>query len=597
MWSLYNKKDEFLAPLKYSNGKTQENVVEDVLDAVDDNYKIIFIKGTPGSGKSAVALNVAKEFSKSSIVVPVKYLQKQYEHDYASNLYLKRDNGEKLKISVITGRNNHRCMFDKSKNADFPLLPCIIQLRKENLDMLRQYVKINKDVDPDDFVELKDFTRTAVACACPKWSPIVSKEFAENTGIDSDKIYYNAIKSDVKCILKREHGCSYYNQFEAYKNADVIIFNSRKYELENLMERKPATDIEIIDEGDEFLDKLSNERKINLNYLLARLKRVGEAEKNEDVREAIFDLMNIVDGLIKHNSGSKIMKLEENRAIDLLDYFLRNSYLAEHEELESYYEAILTFGDFKESTYVCYNKNNKNETVLEIVNIDLKRKLDEFLTRNKAFVFMSGTMHSKKVLREMFGINEYKLIEAETKEYGNIKKVFTKKEGDFRYRYFENGKYKREDYLRALDASIGQAKRPVLVHVNSYSDLPTEQEKNVLKLNLLSQESFVEMQEKGKRGELLQLFKDGKIDELYSTKCNRGVDFPGEMCNSIVFTKYPYPSMHDLFWQVLKRERPDEYFSFYMDKAFREYKQRIYRGLRSENDSIFLLSPDVKVLS
>jgi len=34
---------------------------------------------------------------------------------------------------------------------------------------------------------------------------------------------------------------------------------------------------------------------------------------------------------------------------------------------------------------------------------------------------------------------------------------------------------------------------------------------------------------------------------------------------------------------------------FYMDKARREFLQRIYRGLRSQEDHIFLLSPDIRV--
>ena len=35
--------------------------------------------------------------------------------------------------------------------------------------------------------------------------------------------------------------------------------------------------------------------------------------------------------------------------------------------------------------------------------------------------------------------------------------------------------------------------------------------------------------------------------------------------------------------------------SFYMDKAKRELLQKIYRGLRSEDDKIYLMSPDIRV--
>ena len=36
---------------------------------------------------------------------------------------------------------------------------------------------------------------------------------------------------------------------------------------------------------------------------------------------------------------------------------------------------------------------------------------------------------------------------------------------------------------------------------------------------------------------------------------------------------------------------------FYFDKAKREFIQRIYRGLRSHDDLVNLLSPDSKVLN
>ena len=78
VWNLYEK-GKFLEPLKFSNGKTQEDVVNEVLNSINNGEKIIFIHGVCGTGKSAIALNLAKELGKSSIVVPIKNLQMQYK--------------------------------------------------------------------------------------------------------------------------------------------------------------------------------------------------------------------------------------------------------------------------------------------------------------------------------------------------------------------------------------------------------------------------------------------------------------------------------------------------------------------------------------
>ncbi|MDO8556286.1 MAG: helicase C-terminal domain-containing protein [Nanoarchaeota archaeon] len=594
MWSLYNQHDELLKPLTFSNGKTQEHIVNEVVEAINQGHKIIFIKGTPGTGKSAIALNIANQIGRTSIVVPVKFLQKQYEHDYMQKLHLKRPTGEKLKIAMITGRNNHPCQYNKERTADYPLLPCIVEIKKENIDLLNQYIKENPNTNPEDFQELKDYTRTAVAAACPYWSPIVPEDY--HAGLEGQRILYNAVNNNKLSIIQRQYGCTYYNQFHAYKTADVLIFNSKKYELENIMNRKPATQLEIIDEGDEFLDDMGTEKKINLNHLAGRIKIAINHEKREEEKEVLNEIYNLVQHLMKKNSGKEIMKLTENKGVELIDYFLRNPYLGEHEELAYYLEIAISFVDHKDTSYAMYSTNQKQEITFHIVNIDLQKKLKEYTDRNKTFIFMSGTLPSKQVLNDIYGIKDYIMIEAETKDQGTIKKVYTGKEKDFRWKNFNDGTVTRKGYLEALEACITVAQRPTLIHVNSFADLPTAEEHADLNLNIMPAERLQTLQDEQKTGELMQLFKQGKIDVLYSTKCTRGVDFPGDICNSIIFTKYPYPSMHDLFWQVLKKEQPKHYFAFYFDKATREYKQRIYRGLRSKEDTIQLLSPDLKVL-
>ena len=86
IWSLYNK-EKYLEPFVFSNGKSQLDIVKEAIEAIKDGHKVIFIRGICGTGKSAIALNIAKELGRTSIVVPVKPLQKQYEEDYTNKLF------------------------------------------------------------------------------------------------------------------------------------------------------------------------------------------------------------------------------------------------------------------------------------------------------------------------------------------------------------------------------------------------------------------------------------------------------------------------------------------------------------------------------
>ena len=137
----------------------------------------------------------------------------------------------------------------------------------------------------------------------------------------------------------------------------------------------------------------------------------------------------------------------------------------------------------------------------------------------------------------------------------------------------------------------------MLVHVNAFIDLPDFNEKLLYKLhNLPTRDELKDSQREDKEGQDVHNFKKGKIDVLFSTKASRGIDFPGEQCNSIVFTKYPNPNVKDAFWKILMQTQPSNYWSFYRDKAKRELWQKVYRGIRFKEDHVYVLSPDSRVL-
>ncbi len=604
-WGVYSADGNTLPPLTYSNSKTQESVVDEIEQAIKDGHKIIFVHGKCGSGKSLIGLELARRLGKASIVVPVKYLQKQYEHDYTKKIFLKKDTGEKLKIMVLTGRNNHACLYDSNSTADNPLLPCTVEIKKENLPLLDKYLEENPMVDASDFETIDHIRRVSVAAACPFWSPVVNKDwFGNDYGLkDAQQIDYEGLRNRQFAYFKRKPGCTYYEQFQSYITADVLVFNSKKYEIEVTMDRKPVTQVEIIDECDEFLDNFSNEKKFNLDLLHTKIMPLIQQCKDEETKEALLDIDDQAQKFLRSTTfesflqQEKIFPFKNSQARELLNTLLQHDKILEYEELEPYILIAKYFEHLQEDSYYTYYRDRKNHRGVLLVNVNLEKKFKEFLEKNKVFVLMSGTLHSRKVLENIFGIKEFKTITAETKDMGTTRKTFTRLERNFRYKEFEDGRLTREDYLRALAKCLDVAEKPVLVHVNSYKDLPSEEEKEQFHLtSVQSREKLEEQQEKYKQGELLHLFKEKKLDVFYSTRCSRGVDFPGDVCNSIIYTKYPYPSMHSLFWKVLKLSRPEDFMDFYFDKARREFLQRIYRGLRFPTDKVTILSPDMKVL-
>ena len=620
-WSLYEKNSEggifdysgdLLKPLKFSNGKTQEDIVNDVLDLINKGNRIIFIHGVCGTGKSAIALNIAKNFKKSSIVVPIKSLQEQYEKDYTQKKFILKEDKTPLNISIIKGRNNFHCPYLGGK-ANEKNLPCTIEIREKNLDQLLDYIDKNPEVQKEDFSSISDIKRANVACACPYWSPIIPSELNIKGLKQTNKVKFQTISGKEFALFQRKKGCDYCDQYKHYATSDVLIFNSAKYLIELEMGRKPKTEIDIIDECDEFLDSFSNERKINLQRLLTSLTNLNP-EKKED-KQSVRDLIYLInDFVLEHKREVDCEKVKTVSFIKIIDKILENTHLASEEELNYYnrvVEILISFEKVLEETYIStelIKKDEKQSSLFDnpylkedniyvtLVSINLKQKMQELTSQNNVLILMSGTLHSEKVLKDIFGLDNFKIIKAETKNPGKIKVYRTGVERNCNYSNFKSGNITRERYLKMLDCVLANTKEKTLVHVNSFSDLPNEQEKERYKFdNLITQNDLREIQDNSNNA--INDFLHGRNNILFTTKCSRGIDFPGDKCRNIILTRYPYPNIQSNFWKILKKEQPDYFTEFYMDKAYRELIQKISRGIRFEGDWINLLSPDIRVLN
>ena len=458
MWNLYNN-GGFLEPLKFSNGKTQEDIVKEVIDSAKEGNKIIFVRGMCGTGKSAIALNIAKNLGKSSIIVPGKNLQNQYKKDYENEKYLLKDNKEKLRINVITGRNNHKCLFlqDKEiqipkmkrevnsrlndifsprepnenkkeeKSADNKDIPCKIEIKEKNFWKAREYLKQNKNVDVKNIQKVKDIKRAPLASVCPYWSPVLNDIYELKSVEYSKKRNYEGLNGMDFTLYQRKPGCGFYEQFNSYIDSDVVVFNSLKYKLESALNRKPKTEVEIIDECDEFLDSFSNQRSVNIDRLQNSLTQMFETD--ESVAKASAEINDLIrqirihPKIIEAVSKREILRIRDTPVYVLFKLFLDSSDFLSNIDEESYLfefeETAKMFEDFLDETYLLFSRK-ENNLIMEVVTTNLAKKVREMIDKNKVLILMSGTLHSPEVLRDIYGLDNFKVIEAETRQPGKI---------------------------------------------------------------------------------------------------------------------------------------------------------------------------------
>ncbi len=603
-WALYQNGKK-LEPLRFSNGKTQADVVEEIVGLIKGGKRVIFLQGVCGTGKSAIALHLARALGRASIVVPVKGLQRQYEEDYTFQKYVVKPNGQKMKIAMITGRENHDSVIQPGISCADPLLPDTIAFSERNWDKILLYYQKNPFIHSSLLPHLHKIRRISIAPANPYWSPIRSAEYELTQLTDARKKKYKGVSGQDYIFYHRQEGCSYYDQYQAYIDADVLIFNSAKYLIEMALGRKPVTAVDVIDEADAFLDALATQESLNLTRLGASLQHV--ASEFSEVDEIVSNLLEVLHLEEQQKAAlgvdeSKVFPLLETHVGKILGLLIKSSALQAEIALDEMHYAnhaigvAAMFEDLFAKTYVSYSRKEEG-LVAHLTTIDLSSRFAELQGKTQALVLMSGTLHNQEVLERIFSIRDVAFVDAETQPQGSLEIQRTGKEFDCKYASFQSGKHTRSEYLEALEASIAQAKRPVLVHVHAFEDLPTEEEKNRLELqHTMSREHLRELQKHDKTGKLLSLFKAKLQDVLFTTKGARGVDFPGDLCNSVVFTKYPHAYAKDIFWVVLKELHPENFWSFYKDHARRGFLQRVYRALRSKEDHVYVLSPDSRVL-
>lgn len=208
-WKLIDQEGRALPPLVYSSSKTQEDIVNEVIEALDD-HDVVFLMGGIGTGKSAIALHIVDYYGKGIISTPTKILEKQYKQDYCGSGGMRvRDSESSLDVNILMGRTNFLCPNPPRKSRGKPLhcghhsLPCVRRLPE-------------------------GITRCAVAAECPHWSPIYSpgmcnllekrgRETKEYLSVTGKKVYYFA-----------EDPCPYYTQFLYFTRPGAIIMNSAK---------------------------------------------------------------------------------------------------------------------------------------------------------------------------------------------------------------------------------------------------------------------------------------------------------------------------------------------------------------------------------
>lgn len=190
--------------------KGQLEIIQDVYQAINNDYKYIVLEAGTGTGKSAIATTLARIFEPAYILTMTKQLQRQYSEEFA--------------LPLVKGRGNFNCLFNDLETT---------------CDMGTCQTTASK----------KDFN-------CPH---SVTKKVTDDEAFEDSKNNPLFFKSD-------EH-CTYWHQKVEGINAPITLMNYDYALLElNYVKHFPKRDIMILDEAHNIENKLMTRLEVNLYH-------------------------------------------------------------------------------------------------------------------------------------------------------------------------------------------------------------------------------------------------------------------------------------------------------------------------------------------
>lgn len=257
----------------------QLEIISDIYEAIESGYKYIILEAGTGTGKSAIAVTLARIYDKAYIFTMTKQLQNQYSNEFG--------------FPLVKGRGNFGCLYNELESA------C-------------------------DIGRCKTVPNTS-NFICPygvSKSPTLgaNEAFADSAG---NSLFYQS-----------DDHCSYWNQKANAINADITLMNYDYAFLElNYVKHFNKRDLIIFDEAHNIEDKLMKRMEVILNFkrLESDIKKVISPTtlSSSNAKDWILEIEALYDAYkelsIKDLSKNKIERINrQTRSLKQLKENLKN---------------------------------------------------------------------------------------------------------------------------------------------------------------------------------------------------------------------------------------------------------------------------------
>jgi len=642
-WSAVAADGSPLAPRVYSTGLTQDEAVRRILAAFrkararGESADVFFRAGT-GSGKSLVALNVAARSGRAIVSIPTVNLQTQYTDDYAGGrIRVMKPDGRPLRLESVKGRARYPCPLEGGTAAE----PHVCNSgggKKES--------------------------RWRRACKCPHWSPVMPfasfealsrirpQDVGKLEGYDDHQVAFLGKLEDAtaswngheeRFVHLGRRGCPYFDAHAGFADADVVVLNNRKWEIETDLGRKPRVDVEIFDECDHFLDGLFETQTLSIDALRLIFGRIEHPAKlltlpehvlrdpavlegydaaaenlPDELREGFNALRSLTRRLETFRKPEDFEDAKTWKALESVPALLKALPKLARERMHTEFQGRPWATVHVESTLDLGTLTDQDENLVAKVNAFVEAKdgivlaydrdgvhfaystfagpLRKLLEKSAPLrLWMSATLPDREILEKVYGFKDPVIIEGEPRLQGKL--IVAKPPEDppritFKTWGEDETRKRFARLLEAIVARVPKSERMVTI-VHGQQRLV-----DVADASPTAAWMVREIAEDAERHEeRLKRFMEGEGHHLVSTRIARGVDFRGDLCRHILLLKDPIPNVNDRRFQVLRKKWSEPLFwAFVQDVADRQLVQMVGRGLRAGDDWARLWVLDAAIL-
>ena len=352
-------------PEKYNPRDMQRDVLLQIEQAVKDGKTNFIVNAPVGSGKSHMAITIAKYFGKSAILTAQKVLQDQYVNDFPF-------------LCAIKGKSNFVC-------------DDLIQIGKVSRESAKG--KYQFSCDMGECVKLVD-SGVVESTSDGQTKKMNRRKCAFKPDMEEyeDVLY---VGSESEKAVKLKNVCEYYEQKYQALNASHCMFNYSAYFQNVIMGSGGVLDRDVVicDEAHTIEDWMIGFVGLDITNKTMRILDNDFAGYDWDSVQGVYDFISAELNKLKLmamelvDSGQTLGK-DTDRVVAKFKYFC----------------SILDKDDQKENFIIQKETDSRgNITKVSLKPLDISAFAHTFF-KQKYKVFMSGTLN-EKITTEMLGLN------------------------------------------------------------------------------------------------------------------------------------------------------------------------------------------------